>query len=199
MYLKEQNPKIAIGCADPLGAAMYNLFKNGEAVASEGGSISEGIGLGRVTPIIEDITVEHPYMISDEEVETFSEIWSGLGPQLWLDPSLIGWIKQFFHIEDLERAICRGKSIEPRRLSVATQLFTPRWIARFLIENTLGKSWLRTGRELPAKANWPLLIRDTQDPQAQTQARSSAADSVESWMSQTFCDPACGAGHLLTV
>lgn len=67
MYLKEQNPKIAIGCADPLGAAMYNLFKHGEAKASEGGSISEGIGLGRVTPIIEDITVEYPYMIPDEE------------------------------------------------------------------------------------------------------------------------------------
>ncbi len=66
-YLREKNPKIAIGCADPLGAAMYNLFKNGEAKASEGGSISEGIGLGRVTQIIEDITVEYPYMIPDEE------------------------------------------------------------------------------------------------------------------------------------
>ncbi|MEQ8321525.1 MAG: cysteine synthase A [Rhodospirillales bacterium] len=66
-YLKEQNPDIAIGCADPLGAAMYNLFKNGEAKASEGGSISEGIGLGRVTKIIEDITVEYPYMIPDAE------------------------------------------------------------------------------------------------------------------------------------
>jgi cysteine synthase A len=66
-YLKEQNPDIAIGCADPLGAAMYNLFKNGEAKASEGGSISEGIGLGRVTKVIEDITVEYPYMIPDDE------------------------------------------------------------------------------------------------------------------------------------
>ena len=66
-YLREQNPSIVIGCADPLGAAMFNLFKNGEAKASEGGSISEGIGLGRVTPIIEDIKVEYPYMIPDEE------------------------------------------------------------------------------------------------------------------------------------
>jgi cysteine synthase A len=66
-YLREQKPEIQIGCADPLGAAMYNLFKNGEAKASEGGSVSEGIGLGRVTNIIEDITVEHPYMIPDEE------------------------------------------------------------------------------------------------------------------------------------
>lgn len=66
-YLREQNPDIKIGCADPLGAAMYNLFKNGEAKASDGGSIAEGIGLGRVTPIIEDIKVEYPYMIPDEE------------------------------------------------------------------------------------------------------------------------------------
>jgi len=66
-YLKEQNSNIQIGCADPLGAAMYSLFKDGEAKASEGGSIAEGIGLGRSTNIVEDITVEHPFMIPDIE------------------------------------------------------------------------------------------------------------------------------------
>ena len=58
---------IVIGCADPRGAAMYNLFAHGEAKATEGGSITEGIGLGRVTPIIEDIKVEKAYLIPDEE------------------------------------------------------------------------------------------------------------------------------------
>jgi len=66
-YLREQNPGIVIGVADPRGAAMYDLFKHGEAKASEGGSITEGIGLGRVTRIIEDIKVEKPYLIPDEE------------------------------------------------------------------------------------------------------------------------------------
>lgn len=70
-YLREQKPDIVIGCADPLGAAMYNLFAHGEAKASDGGSISEGIGLGRVTNIIEDIKVEKPYMIPDEEALPF--------------------------------------------------------------------------------------------------------------------------------
>ena len=46
---------------------MYNLFAHGEAKASEGGSITEGIGLGRVTPIVEDIKVDKPYLIPDEE------------------------------------------------------------------------------------------------------------------------------------
>ena len=53
-YLKEKNKDIVIACADPRGAAMYELFKHGEAKSTPGGSITEGIGLGRVTPVIED-------------------------------------------------------------------------------------------------------------------------------------------------
>ncbi len=66
-YLKEQSKDVVIGVADPRGAAMYNLFAHGEAKVTEGGSIAEGIGLGRVTPIIEDIKVDKAYLIPDEE------------------------------------------------------------------------------------------------------------------------------------
>lgn len=66
-YLREKKPNIVIGVADPRGAAMYNLFANGVPKASDGGSITEGIGLGRVTPIIEDLKVDKPYLIPDEE------------------------------------------------------------------------------------------------------------------------------------
>src|ERR1700744_4977995 len=63
IFLREKKKDIVIGVADPRGAAMYNLFKTGEAKSSEGGSITEGIGLGRVTPIIDDIKVDKPYLI----------------------------------------------------------------------------------------------------------------------------------------
>ncbi len=66
-YLREQKKDIVIGVADPRGAAMYHLFKDGEAKATDGGSITEGIGLGRVTPIIQDLHVDKPYLIPDEE------------------------------------------------------------------------------------------------------------------------------------
>ena len=66
-YLKDTNKDITIGVADPRGAAMYNLFVHGEAKASEGGSITEGIGLGRVTPIVEQMKVDNGYLIPDEE------------------------------------------------------------------------------------------------------------------------------------
>ena len=70
-YLREKKSDIVIGVADPLGAAMYHLFADGEAKASDGNSISEGIGLGRVTNIIEDIKVDRPYMIPDAEALPF--------------------------------------------------------------------------------------------------------------------------------
>ncbi len=66
-FLREKKKDIVIGVADPHGAAMYNLFTRGEAKASAGGSITEGIGLGRVTPIIEDMKVDKAYLIPDDE------------------------------------------------------------------------------------------------------------------------------------
>jgi cysteine synthase A len=66
-YLQEKKPDIAIGVADPRGAAMYNLFAHGEPKVSDGGSITEGIGLGRVTPIVEHIKARNSYLIPDEE------------------------------------------------------------------------------------------------------------------------------------
>jgi cysteine synthase A len=66
-FLKEKKQDIVIGCADPHGAGMYELFKHGEAKASPGDSITEGIGLGRVTPIIKQARVDEAYLISDEE------------------------------------------------------------------------------------------------------------------------------------
>src|SRR3954453_12966123 len=66
-FLKEKNKDIFIACADPKGAAMYEWFKNGVAKSTPGGSITEGIGLGRVTAIIETAKVDDAYLIPDEE------------------------------------------------------------------------------------------------------------------------------------
>ena len=66
-FLREKKKDIVIGVADPRGAAMYHLFKDGKAQATEGGSITEGIGLGRVTPIIDGLKVDRSYLIPDEE------------------------------------------------------------------------------------------------------------------------------------
>ena len=66
MYLREQNKDIKIGLADPMGAALYNYYKNGELKA-EGSSITEGIGQGRITKNLEGLEIDLPYQIPDDE------------------------------------------------------------------------------------------------------------------------------------
>jgi cysteine synthase A len=67
-FLREKKQDIVIGCADPHGAAMYDYFKHGVAKTSPGGSITEGIGLGRVTAVIESAAkVDEAYLIPDDE------------------------------------------------------------------------------------------------------------------------------------
>jgi cysteine synthase A len=66
LFLKKQSPNTRIAVADPDGAAMYSWFKHGE-LKSEGTSISEGIGQGRVTKNIEGAPVDEAYRIPDAE------------------------------------------------------------------------------------------------------------------------------------
>jgi len=66
MALKERNKDIQIGIADPMGAALYNFYKNGELKA-EGTSITEGIGQGRITENLVDAPIDHAFQIPDAE------------------------------------------------------------------------------------------------------------------------------------
>lgn len=66
MALKARNKNIQIALADPMGASLYNYYKNGELKA-EGTSITEGIGQGRITENLIDAPIDHPFQISDSE------------------------------------------------------------------------------------------------------------------------------------
>jgi cysteine synthase A len=66
-FLKEKKKSVTFDVADPRGAAMYNFFDHGEAKVTPGGSITEGIGLARVTAIVEQMKVDKAYLIPDEE------------------------------------------------------------------------------------------------------------------------------------
>jgi len=64
--LRAAKPDVKIGLADPAGGALYSYFTEGQ-LKSEGGSITEGIGVGRITGQLEGLTVDHAYRIEDTE------------------------------------------------------------------------------------------------------------------------------------
>ncbi|MBP2304366.1 cysteine synthase A [Azospirillum melinis] len=66
LALKERNPNIRITLADPMGAALFSYYTNGE-LKSEGSSITEGIGQGRITANLEDAPIDDAVQIPDEE------------------------------------------------------------------------------------------------------------------------------------
>jgi len=66
MFFKEHSPNTVIGLADPMGAALYSYYTTGE-LKSEGDSITEGIGQGRITGNLEDVVVDEAFQIPDEE------------------------------------------------------------------------------------------------------------------------------------
>lgn len=67
-YLKQQNPNIVTAAADPLGAAVYNWLKTGEVKPSQGSSISEGIGQGRVTGNLDGAQIDDAFQVPDTEM-----------------------------------------------------------------------------------------------------------------------------------
>ena len=64
--LRAKNPEVSIGLADPYGAALYSYYAEGE-LKSEGSSVTEGIGQGRITANLEGLKIDHPYRIPDDE------------------------------------------------------------------------------------------------------------------------------------
>ena len=69
LFLKEKNKDIKIALSDPFGSGLYNYYQKGE-MKSEGSSITEGIGQGRITKNLRGILVDEPFRIDDSEALT---------------------------------------------------------------------------------------------------------------------------------
>ena len=85
----------------------------------------------------------------------------------------------------------KNKKITPENIPAATQLFTPHWIVRYLVENSLGRLWLlnRPGSRLVEQMHYYIEPASSRRP---TSSRSAKPEEIK------LCDPACGSGHMLT-
>lgn len=114
-------------------------------------------------------------------------------PDACQDVEVIGWLYQFY-ISEKKDAVFEGlkknKKITPENIPAATQLFTPHWIVRYLVENSLGRLWLlnRPNSRLAEKMEYYIA---PQEPESDF-LRISKPEDIK------LCDPACGSGHMLT-
>ena len=114
-------------------------------------------------------------------------------PDACEDVEVIGWLYQFYISEKKDEVfdgLKKNKKITPENIPAATQLFTPHWIVRYLVENSLGRLWLlnRPGSKLVEKMGYYI-----KPEQAETDfLRITKPEEIK------ICDPACGSGHMLT-
>lgn len=105
---------------------------------------------------------------------------------------LIGWLYQFYISErkdEVFAAIKKNKKAEAKDIPAATQIFTPNWIVKYMVENTAGKIWLDKNPDSSLKSEMKYLVTNEQDGQG----KSIISDVEE----LTLIDPACGSGHIL--
>ena len=114
-------------------------------------------------------------------------------PDACKDVEVIGWLYQFY-ISDKKDEVFAGlkknKKITPENIPAATQLFTPHWIVRYLVENSLGRLWTLNRPDSKLAEQMDYYIKPEQ---AETDfLRISKPEEIK------ICDPACGSGHMLT-
>ena len=114
-------------------------------------------------------------------------------PDACEDVEVIGWLYQFYISEKKDEVfdgLKKNKKITPENIPAATQLFTPHWIVRYLVENSLGRLWLlnRPGSKLVERMDYYI-----KPEQAESDfLRIAKPEEIK------ICDPACGSGHMLT-
>ncbi len=157
--------ELLVAVCDHYAAAMPYLF--GEAAASSlvmpQGLLAEGSILRR---IVEDM--------DDEECETVE---------------VLGWLYQFYVAERKAEFNGSDRKATADDIAPATQLFTPDWIVKYLVENSLGRLWILNN---PGSA-----LADKMDYYVVPEGETEDFIKVYSPEELTLCDPACGSGHIL--
>ena len=113
----------------------------------------------------------------------------------WQEVEIIGWLYQFYISEKKDEVI--GKVVASQDIPAATQLFTPNWIVKYLVQNTLGRQWLATYPQSALRQQMPYYIEPAeQTPDLQEQLKAITPTSL-SPEELTLLDPASGSGHIL--
>lgn len=109
--------------------------------------------------------------------------------ELWQNREILGWMYQYYNSEIKQAFLDSKKKAAIEDIGPATQVFTPDWIVRYMVENTLGRLWMLNHPSSGLRDSMPFYIAP--DSTDEKFVRIERPEDI------TFCDPACGSGHIL--
>lgn len=157
----------------------------GEALPSVFGRISEDIGL-----LLPDQLLAENSVLSD--------LTATINEEDWRNVEIVGWLYQFYVVEEKDAFFAnKSKKAGKAEIGPATQLFTPKWIVQYMVDNSLGRYWIEHHPDEQLKSSLEYYLEDADQPneaKAQLEAMQDPTIDIETIK---FLDPSCGSGHIL--
>lgn len=116
----------------------------------------------------------------------------------WESVEIIGWLYQYYISDEKDRIIQAKKRYKAEELPFATQLFTPEWIVRYMVQNALGRYWIESHPEhRDLLVDWEFYIENP-NPEHDFEEKLASYNNKELNVEDIKCfDPAMGSGHIL--
>ena len=124
------------------------------------------------------------------ELSIIQDIRDGMSADDCAEVEVIGWLYQFYISEKKDEVFASKSAVKKEDIPAATQLFTPRWIVEYMVQNTVGKLWLQNRPNSKLREHMPYFIESP----SVTNDDYLKVNSVEEI---TLLDQACGSGHIL--
>lgn len=128
-------------------------------------------------------------LLAHGEHDVLFHLVADIPEEAWGDVEVLGWMYQFYNSELKDAFFKSKRKAAVEDLAPATQLFTPDWIVRYMVENSLGRLWMLNNPSSRLREDMAYYI----EPDAQHEDFIH----IEGPEDITFCDPACGSGHIL--
>jgi type II restriction/modification system DNA methylase subunit YeeA len=124
------------------------------------------------------------------ELSIIQDIRDGMGADDCSEVEVIGWLYQFFISEKKDEVFASKSAVKKEDIPAATQLFTPRWIVEYMVQNTVGKLWLQNRPNSKLRDFMPYFIESPS-------VTSDDYLKIQTVEEITLLDQACGSGHIL--
>jgi len=153
--------------------------------------------LHRIMPYLFELIEDYTELLMPDDLLSGNSILAytreAMTPEACESVESIGWLYQFYISEKKDQVfdgLKKNKKITPENIPAATQLFTPHWIVRYLVENSLGRLWMLNNPNSKVIEKMDYYIKPIEVEKDFLRINSPEEIKV--------CDPACGSGHMLT-
>ncbi|PRY84272.1 BREX-1 system adenine-specific DNA-methyltransferase PglX [Alkalibacterium olivapovliticus] len=166
--------------------------------------IQQSNKLGDILPnVFEPISDAMALLLPDNllnENSVIRDIIDMVDEESWKEVEIVGWLYQFYISEekdDVFKNLKKNKKIGKKEIGPATQLFTPRWIVEYMVDNSLGRLWLESHPDESFKSSLSYYLDDAEQEESVLEQLNELTDPNLDIEKVSFLDPSCGSGHIL--